>query len=245
MHRTNKIIVVIVLVLVVAFGITQFFSFSGSSIVNPSSSSSSSASTSGNSVLSTQDLSVTTSTQIIPYYPSQPASSTPTEQGSCWTNSIAAPFRGDAWRCSIGNGISDPCFQIPGSPSLLCGANPANSAATSSFVLQLTQALPQSQPVQGLQPSGQAWLVELQGGTLCTPFTGTLEFTATGDAASYGCAPNSLNPLGSEVDIFNINSSTTLWTAVIGTLTRASANSTSGLPTITASSTVPIIAVWE
>jgi hypothetical protein len=240
MHRTNKIIIVVVLVLVVAFGVTQFFSFAGFSTVQPSSSSSSSIN--GTSSLATQDLSEVTSTQIVQYEPQQPASSTPIEQGSCWTNSIAAPFRGDAWRCTIGNSIEDPCFQIPGSASLLCGANPANLAATSSFVLQLTQALPQSQPVQGLQPNGQAWLVELQGGTRCTPFTGTLPFTATGDVASYGCAPG---PLGTDVDIFNINTSSSLWTADIGTLTAAPANSTSNMPIIIASSTVPIIAAWE
>jgi hypothetical protein len=234
MHRTNKIIVAIVIVLVLAFGFAQFFSFSGSSTVNPSSSSSSSTTAS--------EAVQNPATQVVVYEPQQPASSTPIEKGSCWTNSIAAPFRGDAWRCTVGNGITDPCFQIPGSTSLLCGANPANPDATSSFVLQLTKPLPRSQPVQGLQPSGQAWLVELQGGTLCTPFTGTLPFTATGDAASYGCAPGLL---GKEVDIFNINSSSTVWTADIGTLASAPANSTSGLPVITTSSTVPIVAAWE
>ncbi len=239
MHRTNKIIVAVVLVLVVAFGITQFFSFSGFSTVQAPSTS---TLTSETSTTSAQNISGVTSTQIVQYEPQQPASSTPIEQGSCWTNSIAAPFRGDAWRCSVGNSIEDPCFQIPGSASLLCGANPADPSATSSFVLQLTQALPKSQPVQGLQPSGQAWLVELPGGTRCTPFTGTLPFTATGDVASYGCAPG---PLGKDVDIFNINTSSSLWTAEIGTLTAAPVNSTSGMPIITSSSTVPIIAACE
>jgi hypothetical protein len=243
MHRTNKIIIVVVLVLVVAFGITQIFSFNGFSTIQPSSSSSVLANET--STKPVQKVSVVTSTRIVQYEPQQPVSSTPTEQGSCWTNSIAAPFRGDAWRCSVKSSPIDPCFQIPGNASLLCGANPAIPDATSSFVLQLTQALPQSQPVQGLQPAGQAWLVELQGGRLCTPFTGTLSFTATGDPASYGCAPDPLDPSGSEVDIFTINSSSTLWTADIGALTRASVNATSGLPTITASSTVPIIAAWE
>ena len=234
MKRTNKIIVTVVIVLVVAFGIAQFFSFSGLSTVNPSSSTS--------TPVMSNDVVQNPATQVVVYETQQPASSTPIEKGSCWTNSIAAPFRGDAWRCTVQNSISDPCFQIPGSSNLLCGANPAKPDATSSFVLQLTKALPKSQPVQGLQPSGQAWLVELKGGTLCTPFTGTLPFTATGDAASYGCAPG---PLGTEVDIFNVNSSSTVWTADIGTLVGADANSTSGLPTISSSSTVPIAAAWE
>ena len=40
-------------------------------------------------------------------------------------------------------------------------------------------------------PAGSdwAWLVELQDGTLCTPFTGTFPFAADGEMALYGCAP--------------------------------------------------------
>lgn len=219
-----------------AFVVTQFFS-SGSTTISPVATSSvvvvNDASTSP-----TLNLTGVAATQVVQYEPSQPASSTPAVQGSCWTNSIAAPFRGDAWRCTVGNNIVDPCFQIPGTQTLLCGANPANSAATSTFVLQLTQDLPKSAPVHGLQPADQVWLIELRGGTLCSPFTGTLPFTETGDVASFGCAPG---PLGKDVDVFNINSSGTVWIADIGTLT----SSTSSLPTITASSSVPITTVWR
>src|SRR5580704_2003100 len=31
--------------------------------------------------------------------------------GSCFTSSLASPSRPDAWRCSSGNGILDPCYQ--------------------------------------------------------------------------------------------------------------------------------------
>jgi hypothetical protein len=160
--------------------------------------------------------------------------------GSCWTNSIAAPFRADAWRCTVGNDISDPCFQLPNNKSsLLCGVNPTVQNSTSTFVLKLTKPLPSPDVPQGLQPSDWAWLVQLQGGTLCTPFTGTLPITATGDAANYGCAPG---PLGNNVMIFNgLNASGSAWTAEIGTITET----TSSLPILASSSTVPVVTVWQ
>ncbi len=105
--------------------------------------------------------------------------------------------------------------------------------------------MPKAEALPGTAPTGWAWLVELQdgqSGTLCSPFTGTLPFTANGEAASYGCAPG---PLGSEINIFNINTSSSVWTAEIGSLAAAPANSTSGLPVIASSSTVPIIAAWQ
>jgi hypothetical protein len=162
------------------------------------------------------------------------------ENGFCWTNSIAAPFRTDAWRCTVGNSISDPCFQLPNSTSnLLCNVNPTVTDATSTFVLKLTKPLPAPDVPPGLPPSGWAWLVQLQDGTLCTPFTGTLPITAAGEAANYGCAPG---PLGTDVLIFNgLNTSSSAWTAEIGTI----AETTSSLPTLVSSSTVPVATVWQ
>jgi hypothetical protein len=231
MNKTNKIIVVVVLVLVVLFGVGQFFA--NPSAINPNA---------GNQTTSTstQNGPATPATEVIAYIPSQPASSTPVESGSCWTNSIAAPFRTDAWRCAVGNGINDPCFQIPNSTSsLVCDVNPTVLNSTSTFVLKLTKPLPASQVPPGLPPSNWAWLVQLQDGTLCTPFTGTLPITASGDAAQYGCAPG---PLGKDVLIFNsLNTSSSAWTAEIGTISEA----TSSLPSIATSSTVPVAVVWQ
>lgn len=231
MTKTNKIIVVVVLALVVLFGVGQFFA--NPSAINPSTSNQTTST-------STQTGQIPSATQIIAYAPATPASSTPVENGSCWTNSIAAPFRTDAWRCTVGNSISDPCFQLPNSTSsLLCNVNPTVSNSTSTFVLHLTKPLPAPDVPPGMVPSNWAWLVQLQDGTLCTPFTGTLPITATGDAASYGCAPG---PLGTDVMIFNgLNTSSSVWTAEIGTI----AESTSSLPTIASSSTVPVETVWQ
>ena len=231
MNKTNKIIVVVVLALVVLFGVGQFFA--SPSAINPAASNETTST-------SSQTNPATPATQIIAYIPPQPLSSTPMESGSCWTNSIAAPFRADAWRCTVGNSISDPCFQIPNSTnSLLCNVNPTITGATSTFVLKLTKPLPAPDVPQGLSPSNWAWLVQLADGTLCTPFTGTLPITATGDAANYGCAPG---PLGTDVLIFNgLNTSSSAWTAEIGTINET----TSSLPTIANSSTVPVATVWQ
>lgn len=231
MNKTNKVIVVVVLVLVVLFGVGQFFA--GPTTINPSA---------GNQTTSTSSTSnpVTPATQVVAYVPAQPATSTPVESGSCWTNSIAAPFRTDAWRCTVGNSISDPCFQIPNSTSsLLCNVNPTIANSTSTFVLKLTKSLPASEVPPGVPPSNWAWLVKLQDGTLCTPFTGTLPITATGDAANYGCAPG---PLGNGILIFGgLNSSSSAWTAEVGTILET----TSSLPVIASSSTVPVAEVWQ
>lgn len=231
MNKRNRIIVVVVLVLVLLFGVGQFFA--NPSEINPSASNQTTST-------STQTAPVTPATQIVAYVPATPASSTPVESGSCWTNSIAAPFRSDAWRCTVGNSISDPCFEIPGSTStLLCNINPTTvTASTSTFVLDLTKPLPAPEIPPGLPPSNWAWLVQLADGTLCTPFTGTLPITANGEAASYGCAPG---PLGDNLLIFALNSSSSAWTADVGTI----AETTSSLPTIATSSTVPVATVWQ
>ena len=227
MKKGNKIVVVVVLTLVVLFGVGQFFA--SSNINAPS-----------NQATSTAPSQTAPATQVIAYVPPQPASSTPIEKGSCWTNSIAAPFRADAWRCAVGNGISDPCFQLHSSTSsLLCGINPTVANSTSTFVLKLTAPLPAVQVPPGLPPSDWAWLIQLSDGTLCSPFTGTLPAIAGGQSANYDCAPG---PLGNNLLIFNdLNTSSSAWTASVGTLSE----STSSLPTIASSTTVPIATIWQ
>jgi len=177
-------------------------------------------------------------TAIIQYVASA-ASGTPIEDGSCWTNSIAAPYRSDAWRCAVENSISDPCFEF-GSPSnVLCGVNPADAENNKAFIVNLSSPLPKPQLPPGGAPDNWAWLVELEDGTLCTPFTGTRPFTAAGDSANYGCAPG---PIGSEVMIFgDLDASRPIWTANIGSLML----STSSLPTLENTRQISVKTVWQ
>ena len=226
MKKTNKVVLVIVLVLVVAFGVGQFFAYSNLNTANPN--------VNGNAV--------PPATQIVYYEPPALTISTPVVRGSCWTNSIAAPYRMDAWRCAVGNGISDPCFEMTGSTSTLyCGVNPAAPAASSSFVLKLTKPLPAPEVLPSSTPNNMVWLIELQGGTLCTPFTGTLPPVMEGSStANYDCAPGSL---GKEVVIFgNLNTAESAWTANIGSLSTATSTFP---PVIVSSATIPVAAVWE
>jgi hypothetical protein len=229
MKKTNKIVLVVVLILVVAFGVGQFFAGSGPIAANPN-------------ATSTATNSGSPSTQVVYYAPPALATSTPVLKGSCWTNSIAAPYRPDAWRCTVGNGIQDPCFQIGASTSsLLCGVNPANPDSSSTFALELTSPLPTPETIPTSTGASTAWLIELQGGTLCSPFTGTLPPVMDGgQTANYDCAPG---PLGKETVIFgSLNSVSNLWTADVGEL---STSTKIFPPAIVASSSVPVAEVWE
>ncbi len=225
--RAQKITVIIVFLLVLLFGVGQFFARAPISNTNPQANNAPSG---------------PLPTQIVTYAAFPPVSSTPIVQGSCWTSSIAAPYRADAWRCAVGNGIQDPCFQIDGSTStLLCAMNPADPAATSSFVLSLTKPLPVPESPGAPAPNNWAWLVKLGDGTVCSPFTGTLPFAADGEVAEYGCAPQS--PGGPAWNIFgDLNASSSVWTAKIGMF---SASTSTFPPLIVASSVVPVAAVWQ
>lgn len=224
--RGQKITVIVVFLLVLLFGIGQFFARVPLNTNPPVS----------NAPTGPQ------ATQVVTYDAPLPASSTPVVFGSCWTSSIAAPYRPDAWRCAVGNGVQDPCFQIIGSTStLFCGVDPADPAATSSFVLSLTEPLPPPENSPIVPPTNWAWLVKLQDGTVCSPFTGTLPIAADGEAAEYGCAPQS--PGGPAWDIFgDLNASSSVWTAKIGMF---SASTSTFPPPIIASSVVPIAVVWQ
>ncbi len=227
MKSGNKIAMIVILLLVVVFGVGQFFAFSN---ITPAGQ--------GQGTSSQAQGTSTPPTQVLSYIPPVLASGPPVESGSCWTSSIAAPYRVDAWRCAVGNGISDPCFQIPDNTNLICGVNPENPS--SEFILQLTKPLPAPSVVEGFAPVNWAWLVQLQDGTLCSPFTGTLPFAADGESANYDCAPG---PLGKDIMIFgDLNASSSVWTAKIGTL---SASTSTFPPPIESAQIVNVKTVWQ
>ncbi len=70
----------------------------------------------------------------------------PTEEkaGNCWTASLAEPYREDAWRCTSGNVIYDPCFSAKGGSAsggettVYCQMNPT---VDSAFTIRLTKPL--------------------------------------------------------------------------------------------------------
>jgi len=231
----RKITVVIVLVLVILFGVGQFFAGS----LNTASQNVASSTPDG----SNQN---PLPTQVISWVPPLPAAKTIVEQGTCFGSSVSAPYRSDAWRCTVGNAISDPCFILPAAyqppsstyPFLACGANPAGKDASSTFVLQLTKALPKPETPSST-PTNWAWLVQLKDGTVCSPFTGTRPFSTTGEAAVYAC--NGAKT-GEDLIFGDLNNASATWTAEVGSL---STGTSSSLPVVVSSTTVPVFAVWE
>jgi hypothetical protein len=194
-------------------------------------------------------------TQVIAYVAMAQSTSTSVEKGSCFGSSVAAPYRSDAYRCTVGNAINDPCFVIPAGatnqisgsnitpsktslPDLLCGVNPASTDAAATFVLQLTKALPASE-VSSKKPSNWAWLVELANGTVCSPFTGTRPFSATGEVGTYACNGGAT---GGSMIFGDLNNASATWTAEVGSLSTATSTFP---PVVVSSATVPVAYVWQ
>jgi hypothetical protein len=126
-------------------------------------------------------------TQIIRFVPEVP----PGDEipGRCWTGSIAAGGRTDAWRCMAGNMISDPCFEVPARKDIVvCGANPVSGER--GFVVKLTEPLPAAEQAAGSDPS--PWQFELADGAVCAPFTGTMP-SINHEPARYSCARPGVN----------------------------------------------------
>lgn len=99
-------------------------------------------------------------TKVITFVPEVPSTS---RNGSCFTNSVIAPVP-DAWRCSVGNQIYDPCVFATDGKSLVCGADPTKNVP--GFVLTLTSPLPE--PDVSPTAVSNAWMVETASGRICS-----------------------------------------------------------------------------
>jgi hypothetical protein len=123
---------------------------------------------------------IVTRTSVIRFKPQVTGGDT--REGSCWTESIAVTRPG-AWRCMVGNAISDPCFVVAGNPGqLVCDADPA--LKREGFVLKLTKPLPKpSSREQKVEP----WVFRLADNSICEAMTGTLP-VVNGEPARWSCA---------------------------------------------------------
>lgn len=120
-------------------------------------------------------------TNIVHFVPQAPAGDT--REGSCWSSSIAASTRHDAYRCSVSNAIYDPCFTIPPNHDrLVCGADPA--LKTGGFLLKLIKPLPRTSHVAR---RAEPWILKLADGSICEAMTGTLP-AVNGQPARWSCA---------------------------------------------------------
>jgi hypothetical protein len=125
-------------------------------------------------------------TKIYDYLPPIQLDSKGAREGSCWTNSIAIPYRDDAWRCVVGNEILDPCFKINGYENLdlICQNNPKKP--DERVDLKLTEPLPDFPKKENSQKG--AWFLELEDGSTCSPITGASDVNKKGERANYACS---------------------------------------------------------
>ena len=106
--------------------------------------------------------------------------------GKCFAASLASSSRPDAWRCSSGNGLLDPCYQriLGDEKQLACpvgGPWPANVV-----LLTLNQPLPTEPRKEVPRADVLPWALELANGQRCTLFTGATAPVA-GMRINYGC----------------------------------------------------------
>jgi len=106
--------------------------------------------------------------------------------GTCFTRSVASPTRDDAWRCSAGNAIMDPCYQrIMGDEKQL--ACPVGGPwAANVVMLTLAQPLPQAEHKAVSRDTSLPLALELANGQRCSLFTGATAPIA-GMRINYGC----------------------------------------------------------
>ena len=106
--------------------------------------------------------------------------------GKCFAGSVASSSRPDAWRCSSGNGILDPCYQrIMGDEKQL--ACPVGGPWSANVVLlTLSQPLPSEPRKEMRREEALPWALELANGQRCTAFTGATAPIA-GMRINYGC----------------------------------------------------------
>jgi len=123
--------------------------------------------------------------------------------GRCFAASAASPTRPDAWRCSAGNAILDPCYQrvLGDEKQLAC---PVEGPWSQKLVLLiLTDPLPTEPRKEMPRDSALPWAIELGNGKHCALFTGATAPVA-GMRINYGC------PGGFQV-VGDINRSGHVW----------------------------------
>jgi hypothetical protein len=179
-------------------------------------------------------------TQVILFVP--PVRTGPSASGSCFTSSIAVE-RPPAWRCSAGNFLLDPCFNLSTQPlrsvrTLICVTSPVGGKV---LILHLTKPLDPKLQNRFVQPF-QPWTFSLSDGTVCQRFTGTLAAAVQGGKAvtfPYGC-------IGSHSTVAMILSRGHTWMAEKATLDCSKPSSSPNLPScrVTSSVRLAINTVW-
>jgi hypothetical protein len=110
---------------------------------------------------------------------------TSTVNGSCFTGSNET-VRNDAWRCTTGNFIHDPCFSSSKAAGIvLC---PAHPWSRSGIEIKLTKALPTAfGHKQAPSTKGTPWAMRTTSGLRCV-LQGMGPFVSKSVFADYACS---------------------------------------------------------
>ncbi|HTD36960.1 MAG TPA: hypothetical protein VK669_05575 [Candidatus Limnocylindrales bacterium] len=175
-------------------------------------------------------------TRVITYVPAVP--SAPKRSGSCWTRSIAAPSRADAWRCMLGNEIYDPCFSAKPPGVVVCDVNPVTGGR--GFAVRLTKPLPAGEPLFAARLA-LPWVVQLANGEVCVPLTGTHELIGK-ESIGYECsASRRARDNGAEMGLIDGSIvAGTVWHARLATFRIPRSGTLTGTVSV-----VPLAAVWR
>jgi serine/threonine protein kinase len=109
---------------------------------------------------------------------------TNTVSGSCFTSSSAVA-RADAWRCTVGNNLVDPCFET-GAEQVLCPIG-GPFGGTGLLVNLPSNDLSNQVPNKDSGTKGLPWAIELDNGWKCLAFTGATN-VIDGQRLGYGCS---------------------------------------------------------
>ncbi|HEY7294502.1 MAG TPA: hypothetical protein VH916_05635 [Dehalococcoidia bacterium] len=105
--------------------------------------------------------------------------------GSCFAGSLADPGRSDAYRCSSGNRIYDPCFLAAADLSAVaCVQTPWSSQAT---MLSLTDALPSRGENRPELLQAPPWGLELANEAQCNIASTGAGGAIAGERINYTC----------------------------------------------------------
>jgi len=174
-------------------------------------------------------------TEIVHYAVSTSSLPTKVVNGSCWTGSVAAPYRDDAWRCATASAVYDPCFATERVGRVVCGVDP--STGDGGFQVNLSAPLPKPELPGKMPQTNWGWLVELGDGTYCAPFADTPP-SVEGQTGYYGCTDASSG--GRIMLMDQLDDDAPVWTAK-----EAVVDDTGSVPNITSLETVPVTTVWQ
>jgi hypothetical protein len=125
--------------------------------------------------------------------------------GSCFTTSNVTT-RTDAYRCTVGNNLYDPCFSVNQS-QVLC---PLDGPWANHGLLMDVSSLPSTPGgSQDQGTNGQPWAIQLSGGTNCMSISGATSLIA-GQRLGYDCTGG--------VGLYgNVQRSGPVWMIFVGT----------------------------